>query len=145
MHQVGENKKCPVYQYDMNTGVLLCEYESCAAAGLVFGSRSNIGRVCRNRQNSAYGFYWSFECVDNYAQIKPDFFNQKTCGRIRAVYQYNKTTGDFVAEYSSAADATRAIGLSKGAVSAACRGEQKSAGGCYWSYIKADNYFDIKK
>lgn len=145
VHQVGKNKKCPVYQYDMNTGELIQQYESSAAAGNIFGSRTNIGRACRGQQNSAYGFYWSFECVTNYSQLKPDCFNQRECGRVKKVYQYDKLTGDFLAEHESAADATRMIGLSKGAVSAVCRGEQKSAGGYYWSHIKADSYFDIEK
>lgn len=145
VHEIGTNKKIPVYQYDMNTGALIQQYESSTAAGNIFGSRSNISRVCRGEQNSAYGFYWSFECVTNYSQLKPDYFNQRTCGRVKKVYQYDKFTGDFLAEHKSAADATRMIGLSKGAVGAVCRGEQKSAGGYCWSYVKADNYFDIKE
>jgi hypothetical protein len=63
----------------------------------------------------------------------------------KKIYQYNLTTGDFIQEFESAAEASRRLKLSADGTAAAARGDRKSAGGYLWSYIKADNYFDIKE
>lgn len=42
-------------------------------------------------------------------------------------------------KYSSALEAANFIGLSKDRVAAACRGEQKTAGGYHWKYVEDNN------
>ena len=142
-NKVGHNEKCKTYQYDMQTGAFIQEFESLSAAGAIYGNRTNIARACSGLQHSAYNFYWSFIRKNNYKEIKPEAFNKKKCGIKKKVYQYDMTTKAFIKEYDTAADACRANGLYKGAVGAACTGAQNSAGGFYWSHFKADNYDDI--
>lgn len=55
----------------------------------------------------------------------------------KAVYQYS-VDGNFITEYRSANEASRAIGTVSGnMITRVCRGQAKTAGGYKWSYAKS--------
>lgn len=55
------------------------------------------------------------------------------------VYQYNKRTGDFLAEYISTVEAANILGLDHTLIAAVCRKDVKSTGGYIFRY-KNDGY-----
>ena len=63
----------------------------------------------------------------------------------KKTFAYDKDTGNFVKEYGSSQEAMRELsGRNGDTIGACCRKRNKIAFNFYWSYIKADNYFDIK-
>lgn len=55
----------------------------------------------------------------------------------KKVYQYTMN-GDFIAEYESAAEASRHTGIMRSAIGRVCLGRTYSAGGYIWSFSKLD-------
>lgn len=62
---------------------------------------------------------------------------RNTINAPKTVYQYT-IDGDFVAEYQSAADASRRTGIMDTAIGQVCLGRTYSAGGYIWSFTKVD-------
>ena len=63
----------------------------------------------------------------------------------KPVYQYNKDTGEFIAEYESASLAAKHLGsMNYTHLCACCRGERKTFLGFIWKYEKFP-YIHIKK
>lgn len=63
--------------------------------------------------------------------------------RVQRVYQYEKYTGEFVAEYRCAWDAAIATDIGDGNIGEVCRNEgvkSRSAGGYLWSYNYYEHY-----
>lgn len=56
----------------------------------------------------------------------------------RPVLQCDKITGEVIKEWSSGAEAARAIGADKGNLNACCRGKKKSCKGFVWKYKYPD-------
>lgn len=54
-----------------------------------------------------------------------------------AIVQYN-LDGTFVSEWKILCEASRSLGISKGAISNVCKGRQKTAGGFLWKYKNED-------
>ena len=86
---------------------------------------SSISACCKGKQDRAGGYRWSYfeingHFVANRAPVK---------GKVRKVKCVE--TGSV---YASAAEAGRKTGVSASGISACCRGNQKTAGGCHWVY-----------
>ena len=67
-----------------------------------------------------------------------DEYYSTTKPRFKAVYQYNKDTGEFIKGYRSITEAAIKINIMCAAISNCCAGRTKSAGGYLWSYNKVD-------
>lgn len=62
----------------------------------------------------------------------------------KKVYQYNKETGKFMAEYNSVGDASRNSGLTEAnqdQIRKCCVGTREDYKNYLWSYIKKENYY----
>lgn len=68
---------------------------------------------------------------------------KNTINAPKKVYQYT-IDGDFVAEYQSAAEASRKTGIMSTAIGRVCLGRTYSAGGYIWSFTKVDRVEYIK-
>lgn len=60
----------------------------------------------------------------------------------KTVYQYNKTSGEFIQEFKSATEAGRILNIDRKAINNNCLGKSKSSGGFIWSRIKKENIND---
>lgn len=84
-----------------------------------------------HRYKDKHGYYCSWHCYNHRldgALLKKVHRNRKT------VYQYNKKSGEFIAEYESARQAAVKLGLNAERITACCRGETKSAQGFIWKW-----------
>lgn len=105
-------------------GAIIAEFASLSkAAAAVSGNVVGICRTCRGQASQAHGFLWSYK-------------NPKKA-RGKAVTQYT-TKMEFVAEHASVTEAGDAVGVTKGAISQACRNYRSSrtAGGFIWRYAE---------
>lgn len=119
-----------IYQYD-EEGNLLNIYDSVYMAAIAVGGvNSSIQSGCYSG-GSRYGFYWRKE-----SQPLPNFKPIKRC-YIRTIEQYDKQ-GNFISEYSNAAEAYRNTGISSSGILKCCKGQRKSAGNFIWKYKKED-------
>lgn len=127
--------------YDTH-GNLIKTFECINDASRYFNlSDSNIGACCRNQigAKTQGGMYWAY---GHQPQIKPTKPKTGKHGG-KTVYQYDKTTGDFIQSFNSLGDAERALNKPGGNknISANCNEKLKSAYGYYWSYEFKTNYF----
>lgn len=139
-------KRKKVFQYSLS-GEFIAEFNMASEAAQVLGlndrADSHIRAVCNGKYKTAYGYQWSYEKRDMLDTIKKHSQQKQKI----SIYQYS-LEGDFIKKYDSAQDAEVDLNLAKGAnsnICAVCRHKQKTAYGYRWSYIKADNYFDIKE
>jgi len=105
-------------------GTVIAEFTSLTeAAKAVDGNVVGICRTCRGQASQANGFLWSYK-------------NPKKA-RGKAVTQYTMEM-EVVAEHVSVTAAGDAAGVTKGAISQACRNyrHSKSAGGFIWRYTE---------
>jgi hypothetical protein len=130
-----ENNKIPVFQYS-STGEYDCCYESVSdAARVLNNSTSNIirgiklGYLVNNK-------YFSYEFYSQFSIAKSESL------RNRAVYQYS-LKGEFIAEYSSQAEACRVL-HKKIAINTAIK-LGHTAGGFQWALEKLPSMPDISK
>ena len=56
------------------------------------------------------------------------------CAPTKPVLQFSKDDGEFIAEYSSAQEASRQTGCDKSSICRCCKGKYKTAGGFIWKY-----------
>ena len=122
----GGGFKKSVYKYDLKSKELVESFECLDDAGnSVRASKKQISRACLNINQKFRGFYWSYE--------KYDVFNPTQDQRKKLVHQY---TLDHVqiASFSSIAEASKATGINKSCIAKVCRGERKTAKGCFWKY-----------
>ena len=122
----GTNDKI-VYQYDLS-GQFIKEYKSAHDAARENNIQfTNICKVCRGERKTAGGFGWSYEKHDSIQPIKTKRLGDGT------VLQFTKD-GQFVAEYSTAAEADRMTGINRTTIGLVCKGKGKTAGGFVWKY-----------
>ncbi len=122
----GTNDKA-VYQYDLS-GRFIKEYKSAHDAARENNIQfTNICKVCRGERKTAGGFGWSYEKKDKIEPIKTHRLGDRT------VLQFTKD-GQFVAEYSTAAEADRVTGIHRTTIGLVCKGKGKTAGGFVWKY-----------
>lgn len=118
----------PVYQFSL-LGEFIAKFPNANQAMLITGiNDAAIGEVCRNPNkvgnNSRGGFLWSYNEVPNKVYGKPKGTPKKTVQL--------DTEGIFLAEFTSAREASKVTGICYKRISAAITGRQKTAGGFVW-------------
>ena len=122
----GGGFKKTVYQYSVDDGLLVGEYDSLEiAANVVSGTRKSVSAACLGKINNYNGYHWSF------SHTIP--FKLPLDKRRKEVLQID-IGGNLVAQFKSVAEASRQTGISKSPIAKTCRGEQDQAGGYYWNY-----------
>ena len=122
----GGGFKKTVYQYSVDDGLLVGQYDSLeSAANAVSGTRKSISAACLGKINNYNGYHWSF------SHTIP--FKLPLDKRRKEVLQID-IGGNLVAQFKSVAEASRQTGISKSPIAKTCRGEQKQTGGYYWNY-----------
>lgn len=126
-----------VYQFTLN-GDFVAKYPSANEAGRVTGIEPvNILSVCNNKKSSSAGGYlWSYtqDPTEILNKVKRKKHGLSVYGK-RRVCQYT-VNNEFVKEYDSIIDASKATGISKVTIQKVCShyGYQKTAGGYKWEY-----------
>ena len=122
----GGGFKKTVYQYSVDDGLLVGQYDSLeSAANAVSGTRKSISAACLGKINNYNGYHWSF------SHTIP--FKLPLDKRRKEVLQID-IGGNLVAQFKSVAEASRQTGISKSPIAKTCREEQDQAGGYYWNY-----------
>ena len=122
----GGGFKKTVYQYSVDDGLLVGQYNSLeSAANAVSGTRKSVSAACLGKINNYNGYHWSF------SHTIP--FKLPLDKRRKEVLQID-IGGNLVAQFKSVAEASRQTGISKSPIAKTCRGEQDQAGGYYWNY-----------
>lgn len=121
---IGGGFKKSVYQYDLD-GKLAAEYDSLeSAASAVNADKRTISNTCIGKNKSCKGYFWSYKLYLNY---------KVTDNRKKPVLQFD-LEGNLLAEYISAAEASRKTNVFKSCITKCCRGERKTSGGFIWKY-----------
>lgn len=121
----GGGIKKTVYQYKIEDGSLVNTYDCLEhAANSVDASKTCVGNASIGQNKTCKGYFWS------YSSTFPIGLED---GRKKLVVQLD-LEDNFVAEYSSVAEASRNTGVSKTCISRCCRGERKHSGGFLWKY-----------
>ena len=122
----GGGIKKNVYQYNIEDGLLIEEYDSLeSAANAINVGKTAISNTCLGHNRTCKGFYWSYILTEPFV-IETDLRKKK-------VIQFD-LEGNKLAIFSSVAEASRQTGVSKTCISRVCRGERNCAGGFRWSY-----------
>jgi hypothetical protein len=123
----GGGFKKTVYQYSVDDGLLVGQYDSLeSAANAVSAYKTCVGNACIGQNNTCKGYYWSY-----YLSSTPIYSQDQ---RKKGVVQYS-LNGDLIAEYNSVAEASKETGISKTCISRVCRKERKKSGGFKWEYV----------
>ena len=123
----GGGFKKTVYQYSVDDGLLVGQYDSLeSAANAVSAYKTCVGNACIGQNNTCKGYYWSY-----YLSSTPIYSQDQ---RKKGVVQYS-LNGDLIAEYNSVAKASKETGISKTCISRVCRKERKKSGGFKWEYV----------
>lgn len=123
-------------------------YESAQDAFKQTGiSYKNISSSCNHAKGrqKAGGYHWEFlsNCSKEECEIKLqerllDHQQKIKSANSKPVYQYDIKTGKFIAEFASVSEAEKFFNFR-------IHMEYYFSNGYYWSYVKADNYFNIKE
>lgn len=89
------------------------------------GSYKTIGRVCRGKRPTAFGYMWSYTNAD---KIKPINLKHK-----KAVKQYT-LDGELIKTHRTVTAAAKYVNISPSSISASCLGRQKTSAGFIWKY-----------
>ena len=115
-----------IYQYDIESGVLLSSYPSLEdAAGAVEVDRKTSSKACLGEIKNCAGYSWSYSLSENY---KPEEDKRK-----KKVFQFY-FHGEFVQSYNSVPEASEVTGIIRSSIAKCCRGVYKNAGEYYWDY-----------
>ena len=122
----GGGFKKTVYQYSVDDGLLVGQYDSLeSAANAVSGTRKSISAACLGKINNYNGYHWSFSLTIPFKSLLDK--------RRKEVLQID-VGGNLSAKYKPVAEASKQTGISKSPIAKTCRGEQKQTGGYYWNY-----------
>lgn len=114
----------PVTQYTLD-GEFVRHWESAKEASeKTPANRSYITQVCKGKRVSAGGFLWTYKGEPTPVYRKKYY---------QAVQQFD-LEGSLFAEYFSLTNAQESTGIELHAISEACRGNSKTAGGFRWKY-----------
>lgn len=106
------------------TGEEIAAYSTIAEASRTTGvDQGNISACCSKDLKTAGGFVW---------RLEGELFSLSTHKASMKVQQFDKKTGEFIAEFSSIKVAAEATGVEKSNISRCCSGKLKSAGGFIW-------------
>jgi hypothetical protein len=119
-----------ISQYDLN-GNLIKEWGSIQQASKELNiNPSGISSACRGELKTSSRFIWKFVGDTDFSKnIEP---NKTTA---KKVFQYN-LNGNFVKEWGSMVEASKALNVSESQISRVCRGKIKTAGGFILKYAK---------
>lgn len=122
----GGGIKKNIYQYDIDTGVILSTFYSLTEASEFVGvDKKTISKACLGEIKNCAGYFWSYTLSENY---KPEEDKRK-----KKVFQFY-FHGEFVRSYKSVSEASRFTGINRSSIAKCCRGEYKYAGEFYWEY-----------
>lgn len=132
----------PVYQYNPESGSLIASYNTITEAANIIGvTTSAIYHCCTARCHTSGGYIWSFNKFDNIGNMR-----KLTDKRKKPVYQYDKETGELLADFNSITEAAFNLDIPQSNISACCNGRLSSAGGYIWSYNKLSSInIDVTK
>lgn len=118
-----------VLQYDLY-GVFIQKYESIEAASIATNiKRNNISSALTGKVLSAGGYQWTYDGDNQPGIYDPKSFNDK-----KPVLQFDLYY-NFIAEYSSATEAAKAVGLKCiNSITKCCNNKQHTAGGYCWKW-----------
>jgi len=122
----GGGFKKTVYQYSLDDGSLINTYDCLtSAANAVNAAKQNISSACLGINKTCKGYIWS------YTSTFPINFKDN---RKKKVSQLD-LDDNFIAEYASIAEASKATEINKSSIAKVCRQERKQAGSYKWKYI----------
>lgn len=122
----GGGFKKNIYQYDLESGVLLASFSQLEYAAVSVGvDKRTISKACLGEIKNCAGYSWSYILSENF---KPEEDKRK-----KKVFQFY-FHGEFVRSYNSVSEASRFTGVNSSSIAKCCRGEYKYAGDYYWEY-----------
>lgn len=129
----------PVYQYDMDGTYIRC-HDSVSDAERAVGT-SHISMCCNNDRNSAGGYRWSYDKVDNLGEyIVP----ARVYRYSKMVYQYS-VDGNFIKEWKNINEALNYFGSNNyNGIALCCDGFISSSMGFQWRYEKYEKITPLK-
>ena len=123
----------PVVQFTLS-GDFVREWISITEVKRVFGGKgSGVRQSCNGTCRMAYGYTWRWRRDFEEIPAHIDFSYVPTKISEKAVIQYS-LGGEFVREYSSALEAAKENGYSRGNISNVCRGIKPYMYGYIWRY-----------
>ncbi|MBU2940162.1 GIY-YIG nuclease family protein [Lacinutrix sp. C3R15] len=115
-----------VYQYNMETGMLINTYNSLTEAGEQFGmDKKALSKVCLSVNKTFNNFYWSYKYKEPFKPLID--------ARNKSVTQYDDSEKE-LKTFKSVSEASKQTGVNKTSIAKVCRGERKSAGGFLWRF-----------
>ena len=128
-----------VIQYDLK-GNFIKEWDSVSDAARTLNvSISNIRDVCTGKTKTALGFIWKYYGDNDFSRnFEPNKALEKKLFQRKKVFQYD-LNGNFVKEWGSMVEASKALNVPKSQASRACRGKLKTAGGFIWKYANSSD------
>ena len=125
-HERLKNKGRPVKQYTIS-GEYVATYPSAKRASEIVttANRSYITQCCKGLRQTSGGFMWTYEgnSAPTYKHKDHHYVRQFDMQR------------QLIATHISVTHAAKSVGLSVHAISCACRGHSKTAGGYIWEYV----------
>ncbi len=122
----GGGIKKNIYQYDLETGVILSTFETLSEAANNAGvDKKTISKACLGEIKNCAGYFWSYSLSEN--------FQPEADKRRKKVFQFYEH-GELVRSYDSVAEASEITGVNRSSIAKCCRGEYKSAGVYLWAY-----------
>jgi hypothetical protein len=140
MHMSDEKKKAviegcskPVFQIDARTGDIIKGWKSATDAGKSLGI-SSISSACTGRNITAGGYIWRTVLNYDCEKDKENLLKNSIRKNEKSVIQIDKKTKEVIAEWKSASEAGRSLNITRQAISEACKGEYRTAGGYIWRF-----------
>jgi len=132
----GGGFKKPIYQYTL-TGKLVNTFDCLQdAANVVHVDKKAISKICLGVNQTFDGYLWSYRYQEPYQPIKKD-------QRFKEVMQLSENK-EFLATFSSIAEASRITGIHKSSIAKCCRGERKMVGDYIFKYGFHSEIIDSK-
>lgn len=123
----------PVVQYTMD-GKFIARYNGRNEAALLTGCRdTSISSCCCGRRKSANGYIFFYEDEPERIERILSKSKRRTSKNSYIVQQFS-LDGELIAEYESANEAGRLLGITVSRICSCCRGEQKTCKGYKWKY-----------
>jgi hypothetical protein len=121
----------PIAQYDLNGKYLRTFKSASEAARLANDAQGNVSAVASGKRN--YSGKYQYAYIDN-GKIPTKEAVMKADNVSKCVLQFDKISGQFLAEYESVGEAAKAISGSQPNISACINGRKKTAYGYKWKF-----------
>lgn len=134
IQKTAEALSIPILQYDKSFN-LIAEHSSMMNAARSIGKEENglICRVCLQKWQTAYGFYWRYKTEPITQEEIEEISKPKPKYNARPICQFTKD-GEFVARYGNIHEAGRVTGFSYKGIWNALSNRRPSAYGYKWQY-----------